>query len=144
MVGRILIREVYEITICISISCVQFIITVYACNGINVWVNRTTCLPISVLRYVLDKDLTSVWKSVFTPSYLVLPNKSWRRVKQFIFCCVGVVVKDVSMLVHHSLLLKYEILEKMVTCMHHVSSAEWVDRIYSSVKYTDPTESDIV
>ena len=31
--------------------------------------NRTTWAPISVLHYVVDMDLTSVWKSVFTFSF---------------------------------------------------------------------------
>ena len=30
--------------------------------------NRTTSLPKSVLRYDVDKDLTSVWNSVFSQS----------------------------------------------------------------------------
>ena len=37
------------------------------CNQIDV-LKRTTSVPISVLCYDLDKDLTSVWYSVFTQS----------------------------------------------------------------------------
>ena len=42
-------------------------------GGINVvesmfWWNRTTSMPKSVLSYDVDRDLTSVWYSVFTQS----------------------------------------------------------------------------
>ena len=32
------------------------------------WLNKTTSMPKSVLHYDVDKDLTSVWNSVFTQS----------------------------------------------------------------------------
>ena len=57
-------------------------------------------MPKSVLRYDVDKDLTWVWYSVITQSYF--PNKTTdrpRRVKYLIL----------------SLLLHYELLEKLVT-----------------------------
>ena len=63
------------------------IVNDYTCNRISVLVlERTTSVPKSVLRYDVDKDLTSVWYSVFIQS--CFPNKKndsrW-RVKQFIF-----------------------------------------------------------
>ena len=32
------------------------------CNGLNVKLNRTSCMPKSVLLYELDKDSTLIWK----------------------------------------------------------------------------------
>ena len=58
--------------------------TVYICNGFDV-MNRTSRVPKSVLRYVLDKGPYFDLETVFIQS--CFPNKetdSRRRVKQFI------------------------------------------------------------
>ena len=45
--------------------------------------NRTTSMPKSVLRCDVDKDLTSVWYSVFTQS--CFPNKETDRQRRNLF-----------------------------------------------------------
>ena len=63
-------------TVCYSDPmCLRYFIDfVHLCNGIGVLaMNRTTSMPMSVLRYDVDKDLTSIWYSVFAKS--CFPNE---------------------------------------------------------------------
>ena len=44
---------------------------------------------------------------------------------------------------YHALLFPF-VSNSLLQCMHHAFSADWVDRIYSSVKYTHSAKSDLV
>ena len=64
----------------------QFLSRTSACNRLDVFMNRTSSVPKSVLPYCWIRFNTSVWKLVLTQS--CFPNKETYgrcRVKQFLF-----------------------------------------------------------